>query len=137
MHRELHPIATSTLQSLVATDGGVTLDSEAVRRALAPFEKNGGLASALMALVELAFVLDREGRGVVAAQIRAVASEFKGSLSRETAGKEAGVADRRRVERQRFARFSGQAAPGVLRAPAPRGGLTVADLMPPRRIAAR
>jgi hypothetical protein len=149
MNREVHPIATSALSALSRDAAGhLNLDEravEALRQALerlaAPGGARGpgapaqdGLHSAIVALIEVAHILDGEGGPAAAKALRDLAAEFTVPLKAENERRR----DGRRQEMARFARFSGQAAPARALPQAPaRGGLRVADLLPPRVIMAR
>lgn len=140
MNRPTHPIAALALGALRRDEAGRPgLDPRAagpLHDALDAAAASGGLRPALTALVEVAYVVERDtGATETADALRAIAAAHTAPLVTENTRREAG--EQRRMAR--FRRFSGQPEPTrpAPIGPPPKGGLRVADLRPARPILAR
>ena len=138
MNRATHPIATVALRALSRDEAGrLRLDpqgQDGLRAAVEAEAEAGRLHPAIVALVEVAYVVARDGGPEAARQLRAFAAGFTEDLAVE--GERCREGQRQR--QARFAQFSGQRGPTrALPRPVPAGGLTVADLRPRGPIGAR
>ncbi len=138
MSHAAHPMTQTALKALVrGADGHLDLDDAGAARVRAALAASGeDLGEALLALVEIAFVVERDGHPRLAEKLRALASEQTGRFDGHVRRVRHCVEDRQRAGRRRFEHFTGATA---ARAAAPRSGASVrvSDLAPPRPIHAR
>ncbi len=126
------------LQALVRDGERLVLDAAGTTVVRGALDSAGEeLGEALMAVVELAYVVEGNGHVQLAEALRALASEQTERFGAYVERLRHRVEDGHRAKRRRFEAFAGAPA-RVARPRAPAvGGVRVADLLPPRRITAR
>lgn len=129
-----HPMTQTVLSSLVrAEDGGLELDEAGVTRIRAALVSSGEqLGEDVLALVEIAYVVERDGHARLAERLRGLASEQTPRVGRHVQRVRDRAEDQGRAKRRRFEQFSGVPA----RIAPPPGGASVrlSTLLPPRPI---
>lgn len=128
--------ARTLLQALVHDGDQLVLDAAGTTVVRGVLDAAGEeLGEALMAVVEVAYVVEGDGHVQLAEALRALASEQTERFGAHVERLRHRVEDRHRAKRRRFEAFAG--APARVARPRAVGGVRVADLLPPRRITAR
>lgn len=124
------------LQTLVRDGDRLVLDARGatvVRETLN--EADDELGEVLLAVVEVAYVVERDGHSALAERLRSLASEQTERFGAHVQALRHRVEDRGRAKRRRFEVFAGERV-AFARTPVA-VGIRAADLAPPRRITGR